>query len=426
MLRRNLKPLFYFTLAVLLFVNIFCVIYSSFWAGLEFRLNGEPYLEISTTDSYEETGFNAQYCALFACRDISDHVSVISDIPGHPFGSYDIVYHLALGKKSQDLVRTVVFVDRTPPVITLKGEKEISLHVGESYAEPGFTASDDHDGDLTASVEIGSNVDMNNPGEYLVKYVAEDSSGNVSLAERVVKVLDRYPSTPNVPQTTAPTNIVTFDDFRDLIIARGYDMSFGFYRLDGTYSYLYRADTLYYGASLIKAIDGMYAYEMTTPTPYQKSLLSQAIAYSINDAHRSYIASVGFDNVHNYCANLGSKYCLNGSVLVDGVGWFSDTTVNDQILIWKHLYELIQNPIYGTELSSYYINNSWSDMAFYGSPTHLHKNGILDVGYHMSAIFLADRPYVLIFMSNENYRPGRAEIFRELSSYIYNIQANLP
>lgn len=420
------KSSFYFVLAATLLVNIFCVLGSYFWSGLDFHLNGDAYLETPVLDAFEDPGVTARYCSIFSCRDVSGRITISSDIPEHTIGDFDVTYHLDLGRKSRDLVRTVSFVDRVAPVIALEGDTEMSIYVGEVYVEPGYTATDDYDGDLTASVEIGSNVDINNAGTYLVKYVAEDSSGNVALEERIVKVLERYSYAPNVPQTTAPVAMNTFDDFRDLILSRGYDMSFGFYRLDGTYSYLYRADTLYYGASLIKAIDGMYAYEMTSPTPYQKSLLSQAIAYSINSAHLEYVASVGFDNVHAYCANLGSKYCLNGSVLVDGVGWFSDTTVNDQILIWRHLYDLIQNPTYGGELSRYYINNSWSDMAFYGSPTHLHKNGILDVGYHMSAIFLADRPYVLIFMSNENYRPGRAAIFQELSSYVYDIQSRLP
>lgn len=419
------KPFFYLAFALVLLANAFLVLSAEF-TRLDFSLNEGTYYEFPVTEDYIDPGFHASYCYLRSCRDISSRVSVSGDIESHVLGTYELTYHLDFGKYSRDLIRTAALVDRVPPVITLAGEENISIYAGETYVEPGYTATDDYDGDITASVETGSNLNVNIPGEYMIKYVAEDSSGNVALKERIITVLDRTPYTPNVPQTTAPVALNTFDDFRDLILARGYDMSFGFYRLDGTYSYLYRPDTLYYGASLIKAVDGMYAYEMTTPTDYQKSLLHQAIAYSINSAHISYVASVGFDNIHAYCASLGSVYCLNGSQLVDGVGWFSDTTVNDQILIWRHLYDLIQNPVYGMELRNYYINNSWSDMAFYGSPAHLHKNGILDVGYHMSAIFLADRPYILIFMSNENYRPGRAEIFRELSRYVYDIQLYLP
>ena len=49
--------------------------------------------------------------------------------------------------------------DTTAPVITLAGANPRSLDYGEVYVEPGATAQDDTDGDLTASIAIDGAVD---------------------------------------------------------------------------------------------------------------------------------------------------------------------------------------------------------------------------------------------------------------------------
>src|SRR5699024_4769766 len=42
--------------------------------------------------------------------------------------------------------------DTTPPEITLNGDNPMELEVGEEYVEPGATAEDDVDGDLTDEI----------------------------------------------------------------------------------------------------------------------------------------------------------------------------------------------------------------------------------------------------------------------------------
>src|SRR5699024_9086161 len=48
----------------------------------------------------------------------------------------------------------------------------------------------DLDGDLTESVEITEDIDMNVPGEYEVNYEVADSSGNITTETRKVVVLE--------------------------------------------------------------------------------------------------------------------------------------------------------------------------------------------------------------------------------------------
>lgn len=81
--------------------------------------------------------------------------------------------------------------DTTPPVISLMGESEINIFVGEAYEDRGASAWDDVDGDITSLIEVFSPVDANVAGKYIITYNASDSSGNrASQVTRKVNVLE--------------------------------------------------------------------------------------------------------------------------------------------------------------------------------------------------------------------------------------------
>ena len=69
--------------------------------------------------------------------------------------------------------------DTTAPVITLTGANPQELTVGDAYVELGATASDDTDGDISASIVTdASTVDTATAGSYSVTYNVSDASGN--------------------------------------------------------------------------------------------------------------------------------------------------------------------------------------------------------------------------------------------------------
>lgn len=82
--------------------------------------------------------------------------------------------------------------DTTPPVITLNGSSSISIAVGGTYTEPGVTATDNVDGDITANVVIGGDtVDVNTIGSYTITYNVSDAAGNAATqVTRVVNITD--------------------------------------------------------------------------------------------------------------------------------------------------------------------------------------------------------------------------------------------
>lgn len=85
--------------------------------------------------------------------------------------------------------REIPVYDITPPVIKLEGGEDLVLTIGTLYEEPGFTAIDNHDGDITEAVEVEEvEIDRFQPGEYEINYRAADSKENETVVTRHVSV----------------------------------------------------------------------------------------------------------------------------------------------------------------------------------------------------------------------------------------------
>ena len=79
-------------------------------------------------------------------------------------------------------------IDITPPVITLLGDENVSILLGEHYLDKGAIAHDNVDGDLTSAMQIDNPVDSSIAGNYIVNYSVSDSSNNQSVITRSVIV----------------------------------------------------------------------------------------------------------------------------------------------------------------------------------------------------------------------------------------------
>ena len=80
--------------------------------------------------------------------------------------------------------------DTDAPVITLLGDNPYIINsIGGSFAEQGYTASDNEDGDVTARVVVdASELDENTKGTYDVHYSVTDDAGNAADVHREVIV----------------------------------------------------------------------------------------------------------------------------------------------------------------------------------------------------------------------------------------------
>lgn len=98
------------------------------------------------------------------------------------------------------------------PVISLKGENTIYLNVGNKYNEPGYTASDICDGDITDKVEIIGNVNINAVGTYDLTYKVVNSVEKIAQVTRKVIVQTRSVVANGSSCSKLGAIYLTFDD----------------------------------------------------------------------------------------------------------------------------------------------------------------------------------------------------------------------
>ena len=391
-------------------------------AEIHFELVGDRNIEMKTGEKFEEPGYSAEYCTRLGCYDISGYVSYVinnaGDFSESRAGEYAVFYELQYQNwvKNWNLneARTVAIYDDIPPKINLAGDTVIGIYEGDGYEEPGFSAEDEGDGDLTSKVETSGGVDSGTPGVYKVNYAVTDRAGNRTEANRYVFVYKRW-------YTASPTPTKSFDDLVNYIQNMGWDMSFGYKNFENGKSYTFQGDKVYYGASLVKTIDAMYAYEKTDVDSGTAAIIRGAITYSNNGSHKTLVDKYGAENLRNYASEIGMKHHLRGSAIYGDTYYFCDTTVDDQLAEWSHLWELINTNPRGGELSRYFINNYWDNLSFSGSPTHMYKNGLYGNNYHEVGIMFADSPYIVAFLSTEGWRGNSTTIIKDLSHRVYLI-----
>lgn len=152
-------------------------------------------------EAYEEEGFTA----------VDNYDGDITDKVHRKEGQGVITYVVMDSSGNPASVeRQIPYFDPESPEITLAGGEEITISCGTFYSEPGYSASDNVDGDLTEQVAVDGEVCWYQPGIYEVSYLVSDAFGNVTQKIRTVEVTGA-----ERPQTEWPGNKViylTFDD----------------------------------------------------------------------------------------------------------------------------------------------------------------------------------------------------------------------
>ena len=103
-------------------------------------------------------------------------------------GDYKVVVTASDVDGNKKTAETNIKVDNVAPVIKLKGDNPLVIKQGSEYKEPGYTATDNVDGDLTGSVKVTGTVNVHTVGEYTLTYSVTDSTGNTASVTRTVKV----------------------------------------------------------------------------------------------------------------------------------------------------------------------------------------------------------------------------------------------
>lgn len=193
-------------------------------------LRGKPGTYVIPGEHYSEEG----YLALDECEgDISDRVHVTEE---EGIVRYEVEDSSGNRAYAQ---RKLVYHDPIGPSITLSGEKNMTLTAGNRFKDPGYTASDNVDGDLTEQVEVSGSVDIYRAGTYEITYTVRDSYGNETSAVRNVRVKAKQQPTKKTP--TGKVIYLTFDDGPSaytpqlLEILKKYDVKATFFVMDTAY-----------------------------------------------------------------------------------------------------------------------------------------------------------------------------------------------
>jgi hypothetical protein len=78
--------------------------------------------------------------------------------------------------------------DKTNPVLTLKGEANQTVSLNSIFTDPGATALDEKDGDLTSKISVSGTVNINKVDDYILEYSVSDEAGNKAIEKRIVSV----------------------------------------------------------------------------------------------------------------------------------------------------------------------------------------------------------------------------------------------
>lgn len=92
------------------------------------------------------------------------------------------------------------------PTITLNGETNMTLYVGETYKEQGAKANDDTDGDITNKISVSGTVNTSKAGSYVITYSVKNTKGKEKIAKRTVTVKEKKEEKPSEKNNSSSQN----------------------------------------------------------------------------------------------------------------------------------------------------------------------------------------------------------------------------
>ena len=212
----------------------------------ELELSGQSGIVLEYGEKYADPGAKAfSRGRLFGELDTS--IDVYAYIPRDidELGEHEVKYCCSYLGKTYEAVRSVTVVDTVFPILELVPSRDFNATVDKGYIEPGYSARDNHDGNITQQVIVNVSGDM-------VYYSVSDSSGNTVYAQREIHIA---PTEPVIMleggETVTVQAAISFEDpgFRaydgngnnvtDLVVVKGEIIPY----LTGEYDFTYILDT---------------------------------------------------------------------------------------------------------------------------------------------------------------------------------------
>lgn len=151
--------------------------------------SGSKYYDVKAPDAWYASVINQEKVRNYSHIEVSDGSITVTTLRSQVSGD----------KTINSVVDEVTLVrdDVTAPEIALPASNEVVE--GSTFdALEGVTATDDRDGDVTASLQVEGEVDTSALGEYTLVYTATDAAGNVAEATRLVTVVAAPVAAPKI------------------------------------------------------------------------------------------------------------------------------------------------------------------------------------------------------------------------------------
>ncbi len=160
---------------------------------IDFEPVPEPMIVIEAGDEFSPPEISAFLRGRFFAKEgIPAEVTSEGETDSSRPGEYVLSWSAELSGRTNKTSSHVIVRDTTPPEIALIPEEREYILPGTAYDDPGFSATDSIDGDITGRVKI----EREDDGKFLTLYYSvTDLSGNAASAERVVKYDDPFPPT---------------------------------------------------------------------------------------------------------------------------------------------------------------------------------------------------------------------------------------
>lgn len=150
-------------------------------------LYGEKEMILEYGATYDEPGAAATgYGTHLKKEHQTLEVTTSGEVCADKLGTYQLVYSAEFEGVQETLIRTVTIVDTVAPEIALTSDPEHFTFPNQPYAEEGYSAVDNYDGDLTDQVTV-----VEQDGKVI--YTVSDSSGNETSVERQIRYDDPVP-----------------------------------------------------------------------------------------------------------------------------------------------------------------------------------------------------------------------------------------
>ena len=159
----------------------------------EIKLKGSNNITVYLNSTYVDAGATA-----FDSRDgdLTSKIVVDNKVDTSKIGTYTVTYTVKDSNGNTATITRTVNVKKegtstaSAPVITLNGEETITVEINSTFDDPGATATDEVDGDLSSSIVITGTVNTSIIGEYQLTYSVKNSFGKEATATRKVVVTE--------------------------------------------------------------------------------------------------------------------------------------------------------------------------------------------------------------------------------------------